>query len=398
MIEPHDKLLFRWHGIATDGTALSGWSVKRDHEELDHYLACDGITLIKASKRSLPKFRTAQAYRFLEQISSLLNAGIPILDALDLARPDKISRNSEAIFSGIIENLKSGLPLSSSIAPFMKNNDDIILQAITLGEKSGRFNEILDRLLLQRKKSMRVKSQLARAAIYPLVLIVVSTLVIVLMMVWAIPQFGAIYADFGAELPTYTLTVIAASEFLVTDGIALASWLSLIITCVLVMQRISPVCKKFLAYLQLHLPLIGYLLRIRFYRQFAADVNLIYRAGMPLGEALNWLPSTSSHPFYREVLKHVCENLGGGLSLNASLKSSGFFPPFFIQTIRVGENSGSLERAFERVEQFYDDALTNTTDKFTKLFEPLLVTILALIVGSLLVAMYLPIFNLGFVL
>ncbi len=370
----------------------------RDRKDLRRQLALDKITLIKARRHSVPLFTRADAYRFLEQISSLLNVGVPILDALELVRQDKTSRRSEAIFSGIIENLKSGLPLSGSSAPFIKKSDSIILQAMILGEKSGKFDEVLDRLLLQQRKSARIRSQLAQATVYPLVLTATSTLVVVLMMVWAVPQFKSIYADFGAELPAYTRSVITISEFLIADGAVLGLWLLAIVTGVVIIQRISPMCRRILAQAQLRLPLIGRFLCIRFYRQFAADINLVYRAGMPLGEALSWLSSTNDHPRYNAAIKHVCESLNHGMSLNEALKNADFFPPFFIQAIRVGENSGSLDRAFERIEQFYDDALTNTTEKLIKLFEPLLVIVLASIIGLLLVAMYLPIFNLGFVL
>ena len=369
-----------------------------DRRNLARQLALDGITLIKARKHSIPLFGRADIYRFLEQISSLLNAGVPILDALELVRQDKISRRLEAIFSGIIENLKSGLPLSDSSAPFIRKSDAIVLQAMILGEKSGKLDEVLDRLLSQQRKSARIRSQLAQAVVYPLILTVTSTVVVVLMMVWAVPQFKSIYADFGTELPAYTLSVISISEFLVSDGVALSLWLLAITAGLAVVHQTSPACRRLLAHAQLRLPLIGRFLRIRFYRQFAADVNLVYRAGMPLGEALSWLPSTSDHPGYRAVIRHVCENLSDGMSLNESLKSTDFFPPFVIQAIRVGENSGSLDRAFERIERFYDDALTNTAEKLIKLFEPLLIITLASIIGFLLVAMYLPMFNLGFVL
>ena len=377
---------------------VTGWSVAHDSKNLTRQLAFDGITLIKARKHSAPFFKRVDIYRFLEQISSLLSAGMPILDTLELMRQDKVSRRLEAIFSGIIESLKSGLPLSSSSAPFIKKSDGIILQAMILGEKSGKFDEVLNRLLSQQRKSARIRSQLAQAAVYPLALIITSTAVVVLMMIWAVPQFKSIYADFGAELPAYTLRVIAISEFLISDGAALGFWFLVIATGVITIQQTSPTCGRLLAHAQLRLPLIGHFLRLRFYRQFAADVNLVYRAGMPLGEALNWLPATSNHPRYRAVIKHVCENLSCGMSLNESLKSTDFFPPFVIQAIRVGENSGSLDRAFERIEQFYDNALTNTTEKLIKLFEPLLVITLASIIGLLLIAMYLPMFNLGFVL
>ena len=127
-------------------------------------------------------------------------------------------------------------------------------------------------------------------------------------------------------------------------------------------------------------------------------MNLVYHAGMPLGEALNWLSSTSGHLHYRAVLEHVCSSVRHGTSLHKALTAARFFPPLVIQTVRVGENSGSLEQAFERIENFYDEALENTTDKLVKLFEPLLITILSLIIGALVVAIYLPMFNLGFAL
>lgn len=376
----------------------SGWSMNRSREDLVCQLATGGITLVDARTRLCPRFKTADAYRFLEQIATLLKAGMPILDALKLAKQDKTSRQTEAIFSGIIENLEAGSPLSDSTAPFIKSKDRVILQAMRLGEKSGKFDEVLERLLVQREKTVRVQSRLLQAATYPLVLAVISTAVVVIMMVWAVPQFKSIYADFGASLPTYTLKVIEISDFLAARGLVLTVWLALAACGLAILGQTSTLCRRILAQAQLHLPLVGHLLRIHFYRQFAADINLIYRSGMPLGEALSWLPETNSHPCYRAALKQVCESVSHGLKLNEALTGSGFFPPFVIHAVRVGESGGSLDEAFERIEHFYDEKLTNTTEKVVKLFEPLLVTILSLVIGSLLIAMYMPMFNLGFTL
>ena len=393
------KHLFGWRGLAADGLPCSGWATARNLEDLSQRLADDGVTLLKARPRRLAvRFNTQAAYRFLEQISSLLSAGVPILEALNLIKQDKSSRRLDAIISGVLENVESGLPLSESLASFIKRGDRIILQALMLGERSGKFDEVLVRLLEQRKKSVRARSQLTRAAVYPAVLVFISTAVVVLMMVWAVPEFSAIYADFGAALPAYTLAIVSLSEFIVANGLSATAWFTATMGALFAVQRASPPLRRVLAQAQLHLPIAGRLLRIRFYRRFATDMNLIYRAGMPLGEALSWLPSTSEHPRYRDALEHVCENVSRGLSLNEALAATRFFPSFIVQTIRVGENSGSLEQAFARIERFYDDALENTADKLVKLFEPLLIAVLSLIVGALVVAMYLPMFNLGFVL
>lgn len=393
------RRLFDWRGLAADGLPRSGRTTAHDLEELSQRLADDGVTLLKARPRRAPmRFTAPTAYRFLEQLSSLLTAGVPILEALNLIRQDETSRRLDAIFCGVLENVESGLPLSESLAPFIKRGDRIILQALALGERSGKFDEVLTRLLVQRKKAVRARSQLTRAAVYPAVLTFISTAVVILMMVWAVPEFSAIYADFGAALPAYTLAVVSLSDFIIANGLSATAWFAAAAGVLFAAQRASPPLRRTLAQVQLHLPVAGRLLRIRFYRRFATDVNLVYRAGMPLGEALSWLLSTSEHPRYRDALERVCESVSRGSSLNEALAAARFFPPFIIQTVRVGENSGSLEQAFERIEGFYDDALENATDKLVKLFEPLLIALLSLIIGALVVAMYLPMFNLGFVL
>ncbi len=390
--------LFRWRGIAGDGLPRAGWSTARDPEELSQRLADDGVTLLGARQQRRARLATAAAYHLLEQLASLLNAGVPILDALELIGQDKTSRGFEAVVRGVLENVKSGLVLSESLAPFLARRDRIIVQTLTLGERSGKFDEVLARLLAQRKKAVHAHVQLTRAAVYPAVLVSVSTAVILLMMIWVVPEFNRIYADFGAALPAYTLAVVAFSELVVAHGPALAAWLAAATGALFALRRTSIALRRFLSRAQLHLPLAGHLLRIRFYRRFAADMNLIYRAGMPLSEALNWLPSTSTHLHYCDALEQVCASVSRGRSLNEALAATRFFSPFIVQTVRIGENSGALEQAFERIERFYDEAIENTADKLVKLFEPLLIAVLSLIIGALVIAMYLPMFNLGFVL
>ena len=390
--------LFHWRGIAKDGLPRAGWSTARDPDELSRSLGDDGVTMLAARRCRRARLSTVSAYRFLEQLSSLLGAGVPILDALELIRQDKAVRGFEAIVCGVIESVKSGLALSESLAPFLEHGDRIITQALMLGERSGKFDEVLIRLLAQRKKTVRTRAQLARAAIYPATLMVVSAAVILLMMIWVIPEFNDIYADFGAALPAYTLAVIAFSELVIERGPVTAAWLAAAGGGLFALQRANESLRRLLARVQLRLPLAGWLVRIRLYRQFAADMSLIYGAGMPFSEALNWLPSTTTHPHYRTVLERVCMSVRHGTRLHEALEEARFFSPLIVQTVRVGENSGSLERAFERIEHFYDEAIEITADRLVRLFEPLLVSVLSLVVGALVIAMYLPMFNLGFAL
>ena len=392
------KLLFRWRGLATDGLPRCGWAMAHATEDLSQRLATDGITLLKARRQRMAYFKTAAAYHFLNQLASLLNVGVPILDALQLIAQDKTSRQLEAVFCGIIENLESGLALSASLTPFLRRSDDIIVRVLALGERSGKFNEVLARLLEQRKKSVRAHAQLKRAAAYPVMLALISLIVVLLMMIWVVPEFNSIYADFGATLPAYTLAIIGLSEFVVANGLSLALWSAAVVGVLMTLQHKSPRLQYLLARAQLRLPLTGWFLKTKLYCQFAADINLIYHAGMPLGEALAWLASTSTQLRYRAALEYICDNVSRGLSLNESLAGTHFFPHFIVQTVRIGENSGSLQQAFERIENFYAEALENATEKMIKLFEPLLVAVLSLIVGALVIAMYLPMFNLGFAL
>ena len=398
MAQPR-KQLFRWRGLSADGLPRAGWRIADDAERLSQQLSLGGITLLKARRHPGGNcLKTDQAYRFLEQLTALLNAGTPILDALKLVNHNPASRRTEAILSGIADGVESGQALSDSIAPFLKRSDQTIIPILSLGERSGKFDEILNRLITQHKKAVRVRAQLTRAAMYPAVLTVVSTAVVVLMMVWIVPEFGAIYADFDATLPAYTLAIVSLSDLVVSHGLSAALWCIAAVAVFMALRQIHPRLQYALARIQLQLPVAGHLLKIRLYRQFAADMNLIYRAGMPLAEALSWLPSTSAQLCYRAALRHLRENVNRGVSLSKALDETRFFSPFIVQTVRVGENSGSLEQAFERVERMYDETLNETIDKVIGLFEPLLVAMLSLIIGALVVALYLPMFNLGFAL
>ena len=243
--------LFRWRGIANDGLPRTGWSTARDTEDLSQNLSNDGVTLLAARKQYRARFNAASAYRFLEQLSSLLTAGLPILDALELVGQDKTVRGFEAIVCGIIGNIKSGLALSESIASFLRHRNRIIVQALMLGERSSKFNEVLIRLLTQRKKAVRIRAQLTRAAVYPAVLITISISVVLMMAIWVVPEFNEIYADFGATLPAYTLSVIAFSELVIERGPTATVWLAAAIGGLFVLLRTNTPLMRLFARAQL---------------------------------------------------------------------------------------------------------------------------------------------------
>ena len=393
------KTAFYWRGIGADKKYTKGICYAKNNDDLRKQLLKKHILLCHSRKKLFGNNLSSKQISFiLGQLLTFLRAGMPILKSLEMICDNEKSRQVACKIEDIKNKIETGGKLSDSLAFQTSPKENVMLEILAVGERSGHLVTVLERLIQQREQEEDIRNQLKRAVTYPLFLIITAITVMVVLMLWVVPEFKQVYENMETALPAYTMNTIMVSNMLKDHGITIIVGLFLLGGFLTVLKNTVPYIGWLFAKLQLRIPITGSLLTIYFCRHFASNMKLVYQSGMPLEESLRWFSKSGIHPVYCAALKNIQQNINRGQSLNQAIKQSKFFPIFFYQIIQAGEHSGALEQALHKIEQHYDEKLKNRINTMIQLIEPILITGIAVCAGWLMMTIYLPIFNLGFIL
>ena len=263
------------------------------------------------------------------------------------------------------------------------------------GEQSGALETLLDRVATYKEKTEYLKAKIKKAMTYPIAVVLVALIVSAILLIKVVPQFQSVFAGFGAELPAFTLMVIGLSEALQSY------WYMVLIGLVAVVLAFKNAHKKsekfrdWIDRVLLKLPIIGPLLYKSAVARYARTLSTTFAAGVPLVEALDSVAGATGNVVFRNAVNKVKQDVSTGMQLNFSMRSTGVFPMLAMQMTAIGEESGALDSMLDKVATYYEDEVDNMVDNLTSLMEPMIMAVLGVIVGGLVIAMYLPIFQLG---
>ena len=391
-------VLFEWQGLQKN-QRVHGESFAESKADLANQLGTKRILLCSAHRRSARRpLSVKQVYQLLERLLALLRAGIPLLQALAIMSGSEKSPAMAQAIAHIRQNIAAGNKLSDVIATQLPSKEKTTARLLALGERNGCLVLAMQRLLKQKHQARKIRERCVQASIYPLFLGIVSFGVMLLLTLWVVPEFEKTYAQIGAVLPLYTRMTIAVSKTLLTHGVSVAATCGGVMLVAATLLRYSQTAQWLFARLQLRTPILGNLLLGYFCHHFASHMRIAYQTGMPLTESLQWLPQTSTHPGYRAALKSIRDDTLRGVSLRQAVRNSGFFPAVVEQLISIGEHSGALSNALEHIERHYAEHLETTVSRLLKMLEPAMIVLIACGVGWVVITMYLPVFDLGYVL
>jgi len=273
--------------------------------------------------------------------------------------------------------------------------DPLYCNLVDAGEQAGALDTLLERVATYKEKSENLKARLKKAMVYPLAVIGVAVVVSSILLLKVVPQFQSLFAGFNAELPLLTQWVIALSHFIQQQGTLLLAAGVLGGLAARLAYRRSPSLRDRLDVGLLHMPLAGPLLHKSAVARYARTLATTFAAGVPLVQALDSVAGASGNPVFRQAVQRIRQQVAAGMQLNFAMRASGVFPTMAIQMTAIGEESGTLDHLLEKVAIHYEVEVDNLVDSLTSLMEPLIMVVLGGIVGALVVAMYLPIFQLG---
>jgi len=299
------------------------------------------------------------------------------------------------IVLGIKGEVEGGNTFAGALRKYPQYFDDLFCSLVSSGEQSGALETMLDRVAIYKEKSELLKMKIKKAMKYPIAVIIVALVVTIILMVKVVPVFSDLFASFGADLPAFTQMVVDMSEWMQ------AYWFILIAVIVMAVGAFKEAHKRsekfrdFLDKAVLKMPIFGDLIYKAIIARFARTLATTFAAGVPLIDALESTAGATGNVVYRKATMQIREDVTTGQQLQFSMRSSNVFPSIAIQMVAIGEESGALDAMLDKVATHFENEVDNAVDGLTSLMEPLIMAILGVLVGGLVVAMYLPIFQMG---
>ena len=390
---------FTFEGKNTETERLvRGEVVAKDEEEARKKLQRRGIRPLRISKvKTARKRRITQEdiTVFTRQLATMMKAGLPLMQAFEIVARGHSNPSMTEMLMQIRSDVEQGSALGKSFSKYPKYFDRFYCNLVSAGESGGVLESLLDKLAVYKEKTQAIKKKVKTALTYPIAIIVVAVALIFIMMMFVLPAFKEVYANMGAELPRLTQLVMSLSDLFVDYG-----WIMIILLIVSAfglykLHEKSPTFQKRIDALILRLPVFGAIVRKATIARWARTTSTLFAAGVPLVEVLDSVAGASGNILYEEATQDIRAKVTQGLSLTSSMQSTDMFPNMVIQMAAIGEESGSLDDMLNKAAEFYEDEVDNSVSRLSHLMESIIMVVLGSLIGILLIAMYLPLFNLG---
>ena len=350
--------------------------------------------LLEGVKFLQPKVKEKDIIVFSRQFSTMIDAGLPIIQCMDILQSQQENATFRGMLKEIKESVEGGTTLADSLKRFPKHFDNLFVNMIAAGEAGGILDVILKRLASYLEKTARLKRKVKGAMVYPAITISVAVIVVAIILIFVIPVFKEMFAEFGSTLPGPTLVVIAMSEFVKSK----IHWIIVaLVLFVIAFKKYRNTDKGRLVIdsLALKLPIIGLLIRKVAVAKFTRTMGTMLTSGVAILEALDIVAKTSGNRIVENAIYNVRSGIAEGRTMADPLQASGVFPAMVCQMIAVGESTGALDAMLEKIADFYDEEVDQAVENLTAMIEPVMIVFLGVVVGGLIVAMYLPIFKMA---
>jgi len=397
-----ESAVFVWEGKDKQGRKTKGEISSSTPAIAKAELRRQGIVAQKVKKKSAgfkigggAKVKPADICLFTRQMSTMMRAGVPLVQSFDIVADGVDKPKLGELIRTVRQDVASGNSFASALRRHPNEFDDLFCNLVEAGEQSGALESMLDRIATYKEKTESLKAKVRKAMTYPIAVLVVAGIVSGILLIKVVPQFEQVFASFGAELPAFTQMVIGFSEF------AQANWYFVIAAIVAIGFTFSEVrkrSKKFrdtLDVISLKLPVAGDIIEKSSIARFARTLSTTFAAGVPLVDALNAVAGATGNNVFVVATLKVRDDVSTGQQLNFSMRNTGVFPNMVIQMVAIGEEAGALDDMLDKSASYYEEQVDNAVDNLTSLMEPIIMSVLGILVGGLIIAMYLPIFQLG---
>jgi len=393
---------YSWQGFDRFGNRRKGELQAQDKQHALQKLSKMGIRRGRVrravqSSSFLPgnRIKPAHVALFTRQFATMMKAGIPLVQSFDIVIQGLDHPQMSLMTTAIRAEIAAGNSFAESLRRYPRVFDTLYCNLIEVGESSGSLEVMLDRLATFKEKTEALKSKIRKAMNYPIAIILVALLSSGIMLIEVVPALAETFSSFGAELPAFTLFVVALSDWVT------AYWWQSLLGAGIVLILSKEALLRFKALRQLvdrlllRLPIVGAIIKAACYARFSRTLSTLYAAGVPLVDALDSVAGATGNHVFEQAINRIRTDVTNGQSLHSAISSTGLFPTMISQMVSIGEESGSLEAMLERSATHFEAEVDDAVDSLTSLLEPAIIVVIGVLVGGLVIAMYLPIFQLG---
>jgi type IV pilus assembly protein PilC len=396
--------LFQWEGKNRKNELQKGEMEASNEEAVRSSLARQRIVPARIRKKPKdlfenisfmqPKVTEKDVILFARQFSTMIDAGLPIIQCLDILQAQQENKTFKKIIKQIKEAVESGSTLAESLKKFPKNFDDLFVNMIAAGEAGGILDTILRRLAGYMEKAARLKAKVKGAMTYPIIVVIIAVLVVGVIMVFVIPVFKEMFEGMGGQLPGPTLIVVALSNFVKSK---IHYMIGAVVIFIFAFKKFykTKKGKAIIDDLVLKLPIFGMLLRKVAVAKFTRTMGTMLASGVAILDSLDIVAKTSGNKTVETAVYNVRSGITEGRTMADPLSETNVFPPMVCQMIGVGEATGALDTMLTKIADFYDEEVDQAVENLTAMIEPFMLVFLGVTIGGLVVAMYLPIFKMA---
>ncbi|HGN6905075.1 TPA: type 4 pilus assembly protein PilG [Neisseria gonorrhoeae] len=367
-------------------------------EEARKKLAKRGIRPLQITRvktRSKRKITQEDITVFTRQLSTMIKAGLPLMQAFEIVARGHGNPSMTEMLMEIRGQVEQGSSLSRAFSNHPKYFDRFYCNLVAAGETGGVLESLLDKLAIYKEKTQAIRKKVKTALTYPVSVIAVAIGLVFVMMIFVLPAFKEVYANMGAELPPLTQTVMDMSDFFVSYGWMVLIALGFAIYGFLKLKARSIKIQRRMDAILLRMPIFGDIVRKGTIARWGRTTATLFAAGVPLVDVLDSTAGAAGNLIYEEATREIRTRVIQGLSMTSGMRATELFPNMMLQMSSIGEESGSLDDMLNKAAEFYEDEVDNAVGRLSAMMEPIIIVILGLVIGTLLVAMYLPLFNLG---
>lgn len=392
---------FSWEGTDRKGAKIKGESSGQSPALVKAQLRKQGINPIKVRKKSASLFSAGKKITpmdialFARQMATMMKAGVPLLQSFEIIGEGLDNPNMRKLVDDIKQQVAAGNSFAAALRTRPLYFDDLFCNLVDAGEQAGALEGLLDRVATYKEKTEALKSKIKKAMNYPIAVVAVAIIVSCILLIKVVPQFKSVFENFGAELPAFTQFVIAISEGLQEWWYIFFAGLIALVYTLSELKKRSEKFRNWIDRTALKMPIIGDIIYKSSVARYARTLATTFSAGVPLVEALDSVAGATGNIVFKNAVHKVKQDVTSGMQLNFSMRSTGVFPSMAVQMTAIGEESGALDMMLDKVASYYEAEVDNAVDGLTALMEPLIMSILGVLVGGLIIAMYLPIFQLG---
>ncbi|EGR0489232.1 TPA: type II secretion system F family protein [Vibrio cholerae] len=392
---------YRWKGINSNGKKVSGQMLAISEIEVRDKLKDQHIQIKKLKKGSVSllarlthRVKSKDITILTRQLATMLTTGVPIVQALKLVGDNHRKAEMKSILAQITKSVEAGTPLSKAMRTASAHFDTLYVDLVETGEMSGNLPEVFERLATYREKSEQLRAKVIKALIYPSMVVLVALGVSYLMLTMVIPEFESMFKGFGAELPWFTQQVLKLSHWVQAYSLWAFIAIAAAIFGLKALRKNSLQIRLKTSRLGLKFPIIGNVLAKASIAKFSRTLATSFAAGIPILASLKTTAKTSGNVHFETAINEVYRDTAAGMPMYIAMRNTDAFPEMVLQMVMIGEESGQLDDMLNKVATIYEFEVDNTVDNLGKILEPLIIVFLGTVVGGLVVAMYLPIFNL----